>query len=600
MLAVIVFHLHESWLPGGFLGVDVFFVISGFLITSLLVTEVAVTGRVDLRRFWIRRARRLLPALVVVVVVSSLVARLVDSDLVVSLARQVLGAATFSTNWVEIWSGQSYFDRTAPALFMNFWSLAVEEQFYLLWPVVAVVLVHRTVPRVRMGVALGLAVLSSVLMGLLMPVGDATRVYYGTDTHLSGLMLGAAVAFAWASPLRIPIEDARTRWGHIATPAAALVLALLMLVLSNDTGFTFRGGIVLAGLATCVLLVAAIDRIPNEQRTPLQVALDLRPVRWVGQRSYGIYLWHWPIILIVGQLVPTAVGTTGYLGTRLLAVALTLAVAEVSYRFVELPVRRDGLRASAARLVDRVQHLPTRPRRAVQVVAAVLALAFVAVVVTAPSQSRTADGLQANAQAAAAGEATGEAIDSGPLPLSEAERNKGFAMPTGEEIDGYGDSMMVGGVHALGYYFPGMRVDAKSNRRWGDGLSSVRKRGDDVRRAVVLDFGTNAGMDERTMTTLLDTLGEDRMVVIVDEYGTFSRVTKDNATLRRVIEGRPNVIVADWSGAVKANPDAVQADGIHPSLRGSHYYARAIQQAFAELSERHTGEPVELEPLPMP
>lgn len=128
----------------------------------------------------------------------------------------------------------------------------------------------------------------------------------------------------------------------------------------------------------------------------------------------------------------------------------------------------------------------------------------------------------------------------------------------------------------------------------------MRKRGDDVRRAVILDFGTNAGMDEKTMIKVLDTLGPDRMVVIVNEYGTFSRVPRDNEIVEKVAQGRPNVIVADWAATVRAHPDALQADGIHPSLRGSHYYAAMIRASFAELSERHTGQSVPLDDLPMP
>lgn len=177
IISVLVFHLHDGWLPGGFLGVDVFFVISGFLITSLLAREIADHGIVDLKGFWTRRARRLIPALVLCVVAATLVARLVSPDLTVGIGRQVFGAATFSTNWVEIATGNSYFEQTAPILFMNLWSLAVEEQFYLLWPIITFVLVVRLHRNARWGVPLGVAAASTLAMALLyQPGADVTRV----------------------------------------------------------------------------------------------------------------------------------------------------------------------------------------------------------------------------------------------------------------------------------------------------------------------------------------------------------------------------------------------------------------------------------------
>ena len=206
--AVLVYHLDPSWLLGGFLGVDVFFVVSGFLITTLLQREALAHGRIAFGRFWTRRARRLIPALVVCVVVSTVAARVAHHDLVVHIGRQILGALTFSTNWVETAAGSSYFDQTAPQLFMSFWSLAVEEQFYLVWPLVVAVIMTTTLLRGRrvavgLGVSLGVALLSTALMALLyVPGEDATRVYYGTDTHVMGLMLGAALAFAWSSSWR--------------------------------------------------------------------------------------------------------------------------------------------------------------------------------------------------------------------------------------------------------------------------------------------------------------------------------------------------------------------------------------------------------------
>ncbi|HEY9493923.1 MAG TPA: acyltransferase family protein [Intrasporangium sp.] len=633
IMAVLVFHLNASWLPGGFLGVDVFFVVSGFLITTLLVREHQRSGRIAFRNFWVRRARRLLPALVLTVTVSTLIARLVSGDLLVHVGRQIVGALTFSTNWVEITAGSSYFDQTAPQLFMNFWSLAVEEQFYLVWPGLTLLLVTFAAARTRVAVALGIAGVSTVLMAVLLdPGADATRVYYGTDTHVMGLMIGAALAFAWASPrlagrIRPSRLGAPGRW---AVPVAAAILIACLMLLDESDPATFRGGILLASLASGVLVLGVLDRPPGRATTWQR--LTGHPVaRWIGERSYAIYLWHWPVILLVARDNPSAPGTASHLLTRAWCVLVTLALADLTHRGVETPFRRHGfggvLRMTGAFLLS----WSRRTRQAVAGTALTAMLVLTIVVLTAPDQSETARMLRANEAAAAAlargaGETSPTAAPTTRTPetTSSAPRGQGssgtpavvpppvtksvdprdaqadFTMPTGNQIDGYGDSMMVGSIHALDYYFPGIRMDARSNRRWSDGLAAIKARGEGNRRAVVLAFGTNAGVEAGGVTAAVDALGPDRMVVLVNLMGPFARIDDDNAALEAVAASRPNVIVADWAAAVRDHPEQLQSDRIHPSLKGSHLFAKTVRQALATLSERHTGQKVVLKDLPMP
>ncbi len=647
IIAVLVFHLNASWLPGGFLGVDVFFVVSGFLITSLLVHEHRRTGRVAFSQFWLRRARRLVPALVLCVVTSVLIARLVSGDLLVGIGRQIFGALTFSTNWVEITAGSSYFDQTAPQLFMNFWSLAVEEQFYLVWPLVTLGLLAVASSRVRVASALAIGAGSSVLMALVFdPAGDSTRVYYGTDTHLMGLMIGAAIAFAWASP-KMSLRIAPSQWGLFgrgAVPLAAVVLLALMFRLDESNPFTFRGGILLACLATGVLVLGLLDRQPG--RPTAWQSLASNPVAvWIGQRSYSLYLWHWPVILIIAIDHPAAPGTIDHLLTRLWCVVVTLALADLTYRFVETPFRRDGFKAVGSRVLVTVGRCSRRVRQAVAATVAVTAVLTIVVLVTAPDQSQTAMLLEQNEAEAAAGSLGSPAPGSGtvlgtvspllpavspaspwalragsssspasgttttpsapaaPAPgksVDAADAKASFTMPAGTEIDAYGDSIMVGSLGALRYYFDGIRIDAKSNRRWSDGLAQVKARADGNRRAVVLAFGTNWGVDADQTRATLDALGPDRMVVLVNIMGPMARVDNDNDTLAAIAAERPNVEVADWASAVRAHPDQLQSDRIHPSLTGAHLFAKTVRQAFADLSEQHTGQKVTLKNLPIP
>ena len=404
ILAVLVFHLDPSWLPGGFLGVDVFFVVSGFLITTLLVRERTTTGAIDLPGFWARRARRLLPALLLCVPAAVLLARLSEGDLLVGIERQVAGAFTFTSNWLEIAAGSDYFAATSPQLLMNLWSLAVEEQFYLLWPLAVLGLLAVTRrPETRAAAALGLAVLSAALMALRLDPESPTRVYYGTDTHVMGLMLGAALAFAYAAPHRAWTTSAwwAAHRRHVAAVSLVTLLGLMALG-GEDSALTFRGGILLASLATTALLLVVVER-PGR----LRAVLELPPARWVGARSYGIYLWHWPVFLVIGADLPVAPGGTTYLLTRLWCVVVTFVVADLSYRFVETPVRRHGFAGSVRLGTARLRRLGTRGARIIWSVALVLVVALVAVLLTAPDRTSTEQLIATN---------EAELVDTAPAP----------------------------------------------------------------------------------------------------------------------------------------------------------------------------------------
>ncbi|WP_338751268.1 acyltransferase family protein [Janibacter alittae] len=590
--AVMIFHLDPDWLPGGFLGVDIFFVISGFLITTLLVRERRDTGRIDLVGFWTRRARRLLPALVVVVPAAILIARTVEADLLVGIRRQTLGALTFSTNWLEIAGGSNYFAATSPQLFMNFWSLAVEEQFYLFWPLAMLVLLtlrHRLglVEGVIAALVAGIGLTSAILMALTYDPANATRAYYGTDTHLVGLMSGAALAIVWMGPARAYTTTRvwhRHRTRFIAAAAATLVL--LLVVAAEDRMWTFRLGIPLVALATGVLLLGAVDR-PGR----LRETLGLAPFVWIGRRSYGIYLWHWPVIVVIGQGIPTNSGSGAFAWTRILAVVVTLALADLSFRFVEGPVRRLGFRGAARRIGGVLALRSTPGRMTVAAAGTALAVSLTLVLITAPDTSSTQQTIEENQARAAALRAR--------TPAQTVGGASSFAMPKGDEVDVFGDSITVASVPALEYYFPGVQIDARKNRRWTDGLSLVTAAGDTLRRAVVLGLGTNDGTDSETIEKVLDEIGDDHMVVIVTLHADrLSRIDGDNAALQRIVEEHPNVALADWDSAVAA--EDLQPDGIHPSLGGAHTYAATIRQAFADLSEQHTGTAVPLKNLPRP
>ena len=343
VIAVIAFHEQLGWAPGGLLGVGVFFTLSGYLITDLLLGQWARTGRLALADFWLRRARRLLPALFVMLIVVSAWVTVADRAQLARLRGAVTAAATYSSNWYLIVENQSYFARFAPpAPLDHLWSLAVEEQFYLLWPwlLLAGLLCLRRARKGRPGgvawlalPTLALAAGSGVAMlALYHPGLDPTRVYEGTDTRAAGVLIGAALAMAW--PSRSAAADGRARtWLDAGGFAGLAVIGVLIWRTGQYSPFLYRGGIIVLSVATAAVIAAVATPGTRTGRV-----LGWAPLRWVGVRSYGIYLWHYPVIVLT-----TAAYATEDLTRAAVQIAATIAIAALSWRYIEEPIRRDGL-----------------------------------------------------------------------------------------------------------------------------------------------------------------------------------------------------------------------------------------------------------------
>jgi len=334
VLAVFGYHAGLGWLPGGFLGVDVFFVISGYLITSLLLREFRGTGKIELARFWIRRARRLLPAVGVLIAVAMIVSAIADPNKIDQTRGDALASLFYFANWHFIFAHTSYFEQFGrPSLFTHLWSLSVEEQFYLFWPLVfAVGMKVFGRGRLLLGVLAG-AIASVVLAWILFDPGhDASRVYYGTDTHAVGLLAGVALALVW-SPTQL---RAHKSFGPLVGPIldALGVIALGYLILSfvhvHDYDLAlWHGGYAWIAIATAVLLAALAHpaaRLGNIIGRPALL--------WLGLRSYSFYLWHWPVLVMTRPGVDIDVPRGILIPLQLIA---CLILADLSYRFVELP-----------------------------------------------------------------------------------------------------------------------------------------------------------------------------------------------------------------------------------------------------------------------
>ena len=343
VLAVMGFHEGASGLSGGFLGVDIFFVLSGFLITDLLISRYNEVGRLDLKDFWARRARRLLPALAVMLVVVTAAASIIEPGQEASLRLALLAAATYTSNWYQILHRVSYFAASAqfgtPPPLDHLWSLAIEEQFYLIWPVILwLVIIRLNGRRARIAATLLGAAVSALAMALqYTPGGDPSAVYYGTHTHASALLIGAALALACPLPTLASIPAAQTRRLDAAGIAGLVILAWAIGHFSGGDPAVYPAGLILAALGAAGLIAAAASN------GVIAAITSWRPLRWVGIRSYGIYLWHWPVIALSAALAGSG-STSPWLW--LPETGATIALASASWRFVETPILQNGLRAT--------------------------------------------------------------------------------------------------------------------------------------------------------------------------------------------------------------------------------------------------------------
>ena len=572
--AVLLYHGGVSIAPGGFLGVDMFFVLSGFLITSLLITERAATGSIDLFQFWLRRARRLLPAAFLVIAVTALVAAIFLPADAVRTRGDAIASFFYVNNWHQVLSQQSYFETfQRPSLLQHLWSLAVEEQFYLLWPLALGFCMSR-LGRVRTAqLTLGLAIVSALAMGILFNAGqDPSRVYFGTDTHASGLLIGALLAFVW--PLG-PLRGTPNKNAAIVLDIGAL--AGLVLVVAAITGWedyepwVYRGGIFVFNVA-CALLIAAIVHPAGRIRR----VLGLAPFVWIGRRSYGIYLWHWPIMALTRPgldlewtrwvLVPLQIGAA-------------VGIAALSYRYVEMPIRSgEGRKRIAAWMRRRP------PRRRLAIAAAtVLAIALPVAWIgslDAPAQERALTKVRSSAAAAApAGNAT--AGQPGSEPSGATPDGQQAKIDKSETPLAVGASVMLAAQTALGRH---ATVDAAVGRQSADiiGRLEAYKASGQLPDRVIVQLGENGPVWGSDVKRLREVLADVPEVLIVNVRVPRSWEDEVNGILEETVANWPEAHIIDWHDASVAKPGLLYDDATHPNPDGQEVYAKLVERALRE------------------
>jgi peptidoglycan/LPS O-acetylase OafA/YrhL len=593
--AVIVYHLSPSALPGGYLGVDVFFVISGYLITALLLAEYRQSSAVSLRRFWGRRARRLLPALFVLLAGTTALAAVFARDALGQLRVDVPASLFYVLNWRLVVQHQSYassFGR--PPLLLHLWSLSVEEQFYLFWPLALLFLRRRlTSGRVALA-ALGGAALSALLMAVLFSHGDPSAVYFGTETHAEGLLIGAALAAALPPWRMSPSIDERARrlLDRVGLAALAGVVAGLAL-LGFDSAFTYRGGMLGVDAATAVAVAAVAHPASGLGRH-----LARQPMRWLGLRSYSLYLWHWPLFVIFdrGPAVPLL----------LFRLALTAAAAELSYRYVEQPWR-------TGRAQEKLRAALAGARRPLVLSSAGVGVAGLAVLLaTAPgvpaSPAILAEG---STPAARAPLPTSPQTVTGPLvgpvgpdaamqlggspwsvvtaPPTTPARTVAAANPLASRLPvlAVGDSVLLAASPALQAMFgPQITIDAAVGRQVSAGLQRLAEYKASGAlahyRSVMIDLGTNGAFHPAQFAELVALTQGVPAVVVFDVHAARSWAAESNATIAAGVAAHPGWLrLVDWNRAAGA-PGMLYPDGIHPTVAGARVYAQLLAAALRE------------------
>jgi peptidoglycan/LPS O-acetylase OafA/YrhL len=608
------FHEGASELSGGFLGVDIFFVLSGFLITDLLAVQYDLLGRLDLKDFWARRARRLLPALAVMLVVVAAAAILIEPDSEGSLREALLAAVTYTSNWYQVLHHVSYFGSLGPPPPLeHLWSLAIEEQFYIVWPVVLWFFIFRlNGPRARVTATLIAAGLSALAMVLqYSPGANPSAVYYGTDTHASALLVGAALALAYPLSTLTVAPPALTKRLDAAGVLGLAALAWAIGHFSGDDPAVYPVGLILAALGAAGLVAAAASN------GVIAALTSLRPLRWVGLRSYGIYLWHWPVIALTAALEGSG-PTSAWVW--FIETAVTLALAAASWRFIETPIARDGLRATwhnwHASLVRVRTRQAARPARAITIVvtaATVFALAAGGYGVARPPGDAPGGLLQQVAQGervSAASQSTqaAQTAPASPSPMAHkatgakpaaakatVRAKKGTpscprgALPkvSGDQVTAVGDSVMVASAAALEAALPGSYINAQVGRQMQGGLAIVQSlaASGDLRHIVVVGLGTNGAITASQIRELRKLVGPDRELILVNTYGPQSWEHEVNAMLAAGTRNAARVELANWDQAIAARTGLLWPDGIHPQPAGAKLYARVVLTAIqADLS----------------
>jgi len=611
VIAVIVYHANKDWLPGGFLGVEVFFVISGYLITLLLINESQQQGRIDFKSFWIRRARRLLPALWTLLLGVTMYASLFEREELGKLRGDVIAAFVYIFNWFKIWSGSSYFDASALDPLRHLWSLAVEEQFYLVWPLLIAFVMKRFGRRpAKLGIIfLGISVAVSVYVATSYAAGvrgtpietpeqyislfghAVSRLDYlflGTLGRSGGLFMGAALAF-WYRPdmFASPAKSSDRHVVSVFGVSGIAGLAYLMWVFRDvvtvaETGSLrgydplFQGGFLLVGVASIAVITAAV----HPQSFIGNKMLGNPVFTYLGRRSYGLYLYHWPVYQLYRKVSSNYLTLVQFVVLSLIILVLT----EISYRFIEMPIRQ-GLFGKWWHKLRYPRTDADRERRtkffALGAVAAVLPVFSVVSLALGTGEGKIAESIKRNEGIVQ--NLLGTTVPPDPsattLPGTQTTTLDGQVIP----ILAIGDSVMLGAANILTER--GITVDALKSRPFRQALeiSNYVKSIGRLGEFVIIHLGTNGPVDQETLDEIMVPLKDVDVVLLVTAHvPTRKWQDRNNELIRAMPNAYGNVRVLDWFQVAETHPEFLYGDKVHLNNEGQRVYADLIMQAIGK------------------
>jgi len=561
--AVIFYHLGFAWIPGGFLGVDLFFVISGYVITRLLLDSIARSGGLDLRGFYKARARRLLPPMVFMIVVTAFYISIWAQDSVKRFLTDISFSLSGLMNWWLVFKEQDYFEAIGrPPLLQHTWSLAVETQFYLIWPVLLLLILKRFGKKVIPLAALAIALFSGTALFLVSLRLDASssvsHIYFGTDTHSIGLFLGAALAVSWI-PQNFKSEVSNKAQNFIDFIGVFGLVGILgsFLLIDESSPTAYKIAFPLAAIFGAAIITSIVH--PASRFAPI---LQNRVLLWIGERSYAIYLWHWVVFQITRPRVDIDGQDWALIALRILVV---LALADISLKLVELPIRSGKVEYWFKGMKYRTASVRKRQKIAVISSISILVLSLTTLSsVAVLSSNRAAQEFQ-------------ESLQSEPkiTPVISEDVDRS------ETIWLTGDSVILGIRNSLAKIRPLLVVNARVGRAAPELLQEMSR---DLEKAagstVVMDLGNNDLLAEDTVRAIFELAKESPRIIVVNTAVPRPYRDANNLLIAELAAQYSNVKVVDWNAISDGHPEYFAPDGVHLVPTGVSAYVIAIDEAL--------------------
>lgn len=594
VIMVLAYHLKLALFKSGFLGVTVFFVLSGYLITGILISEVEEEGTIDLKNFWLRRIRRLVPAVMSMAVVIIFVSAVVNRVIFTKGCKDFLASVLGFNNWWQIFNKVSYFEAAGvPSPFTHCWSLAIETQFYLIYPLILLGIYKLAKSRgegrakrglLFAGVTLLLALISIILMIVLFdPQQDASRVYYGTDTRAFSLLFGALLAILWE--YRMVPRRLSASVNMVLGSVSFAVLLVMTIAINGSSNFWYRGGQFFGTILTVLMVYAVSGR-----KTCLSRFLSNPVLKWIGDRSYSIYLWHYPIILLISKGIKASWWIT------LIEIVLSVVLAELSYRFIETPIRHgiigeylNILRSRPKSRQEKKRQVQVA-RRSLKVMAGtfVLTVSLILCMVFVPKKNALDTLQKRETKAKETGKMTEEQLAKQKANGSESDDTICTADLTDDEIlEGLnllliGDSIAVDVTDDFYEMFPNSVSDTKIGRITSLGkqvldsyIDEKKWEGEGVIFASLSNSPINGELED-----IREKIGKDMPLFLTTvriPHETFEE--ESNSKIKKFVEENDHTYLIDWYAASEGHDEYFDADDTHLLPAGAKAYAKCIKEA---------------------